>query len=126
LMLRHRADLLNTQFKNPLGDVSYHVACHLRVQNVGLKTRDVLQLIPDTKVMPIERCAGHDGTYAVKKEFHEVASKIAKPVVRKVEGAKAAYYASDCAMAGHHIHNTMGGDKPPTHPMKLLRMAYGI
>ena len=126
LIYRHRENLLNTEFKRSLGDISYHVACHLRVQNVGLKTRDVLQLIPDTKVMPIERCAGHDGTYAVKQEFYDTAVKIAKPVVRKIDSAKPDFYASDCAMAGHHLHNTMGGDKAPTHPMKLLRMAYGI
>ena len=43
LMLRHAAGLLRTDFKGELGKVSYHVACHLRVQNLGLKTRDVLQ-----------------------------------------------------------------------------------
>src|SRR6185437_12071768 len=48
LMLRHRAGLLRTDFKTSLGKVSYHVPCHLRVQNIGLKTRDVLKLVPDT------------------------------------------------------------------------------
>ena len=48
LMLRHAAGLLRTDFKSALGKVSYHVPCHLRVQNLGLKTRDVLQLVPGT------------------------------------------------------------------------------
>ena len=43
LMLRHKAGLLRTDFNEKLGKVSYHVPCHLRVQNIGLKTRDVLQ-----------------------------------------------------------------------------------
>src|SRR5262249_42017015 len=51
LMLRHRAGLLRTDFKAKLGKVSYHVPCHLRVQNMGLKTRDVLKLVPDTTWM---------------------------------------------------------------------------
>ena len=63
------------------------MACHLRVQNIGLKTRDVLQLVPDTKVTPIERCSGHNGTYAVKREFHETSMKIGRPVFRKVKDA---------------------------------------
>ena len=42
-MLRHKAGLLRTDFTQKLGKVSYHVPCHLRVQNIGLKTRDVLQ-----------------------------------------------------------------------------------
>ena len=46
LMLRHKAGLLRTDFKRPLGKVGYHVPCHLRVQNIGLKTREVLQLVP--------------------------------------------------------------------------------
>ena len=49
-MLRHKAGLLRTDFTQKLGKVSYHVPCHLRVQNIGLKTRDVLRLVPDTTV----------------------------------------------------------------------------
>ena len=78
-MLRHKAGLLRTDFKQPLGKVAYHVACHLRVQNLGLKTRDMLQLVPGTTVEPIERCSGHDGTYGVKREFRATSMKIAKP-----------------------------------------------
>ena len=69
LMLRHKAGLLRTDFTQKLGKVSYHVPCHLRVQNIGLKTRDVLKLVPETTVDVIERCSGHNGTYAVKKEY---------------------------------------------------------
>src|SRR5437667_10448666 len=104
-MLRPRAGLLRTDFKTPLGKISYHVACHLRVQNIGLKTRDVLRLVPDTTVDVIERCSGHNGTYAVKKEYRAASVKIGKPVVSKVEAAKADHYSSDCPMAGHQIES---------------------
>ena len=126
LMLRHRAGLLRTDFKQTLGKVSYHVPCHLRVQNIGLKTRDVLKLVPDTTVDVIERCSGHNGTYAVKKEFRAASVKIGRPVMTRVENAQPAYYASDCPMAGHQIESGMKDAKPPTHPLKLLRIAYGL
>ncbi len=127
LALRHRSGLLRTDFAQPLGKIAYHVACHLRVQNIGLKTRDVLALIDDTSVEPIERCSGHDGTYAVKREFRETSVKIGKPVMRKVDAAAPAYYASDCPMAGHQIESGLEKvDGPPTHPLTLLRMAYGL
>ncbi|MBT8116936.1 MAG: Fe-S oxidoreductase [Gammaproteobacteria bacterium] len=126
LMLRHKHDRLKTDFRKPLGNVAYHVACHLRVQNIGMKTRDVLQLVPDTTVYPIERCSGHDGTYAVKSEFHETSMKICRPVVNSVVRANAAHYSSDCPMAGHQIENGMAGDMKPEHPMSLLRLAYDI
>ena len=129
LMLRHKAGLLRTDFTEKLGKVSYHVPCHLRVQNIGLKTRDVLKLVPDTTVEVIERCSGHDGTYAVKKEFREASVKIGRPVANRVEQAKADHYSSDCPMAGHQIESILGTNgetRAPEHPMSLVRRAYGI
>ncbi len=126
LAIRHKHDLLKIDFKRGLGRIAYHVACHLRVQNMGMKTRDLLQLVPDTSVDAIERCSGHDGTYAVKKEFHEVSMKICKPVVSRVQKSHADHYCSDCPMAGHQIENGLADGSRPEHPLKLLRMAYGI
>jgi len=126
LMLRHKEGKLNTDFKQPLGKIAYQVACHLRVQNIGLKTRDLLQMVQDTEVMPIERCSGHDGTYAVKKEYHDISMKIARPVINKVKQAEADHYSSDCPMAGHQIENGLKDGSKPEHPMSLLRKAYGL
>jgi glycerol-3-phosphate dehydrogenase subunit C len=126
LMLRHKAGKLKTDFKTPLGKISYHVACHQRVQRIGMKTRDILQLIPDTEVLPIERCSGHDGTYTFKSEFHDTAMKICKPVVNKVKQNKADVYTSDCAMAGHHIEAGLADGSKPIPPVSLLRKAYDI
>jgi Fe-S oxidoreductase len=126
LILRHKEGKLKTDFKNPLGKVAYHAACHQRVQNIGQKTRELLSLIPDTTVEIIERCSGHDGTYAVKKEFHAASMKIVKPVADRVKKAEAAHYGSDCAMAGHHIENALRGERAPEHPISLIRSAYGI
>jgi Fe-S oxidoreductase len=125
LMMRHREGKLRTDFKTSLGSVSYQVPCHLRVQNIGLKTRDVLQLVPDTKVAPIERCSGHDGSYAVKKEHFAVARKIARPVARQVDNAEAQHFTSDCPMAATQIA-TVAENAVATHPIQLLRQAYGI
>ena len=125
LMLRHKADQLNLDFSASLGSISYQVACHLRVQNIGLKTRDILQLVPDTTVNAIERCSGHDGTYAVKKEFYEISKKIARPVVNKVKKAEPDHFISDCPMAAEQIAQGLD-EHTADHPMGLLRRAYGI
>lgn len=126
LMLRHKHDLLKTDFKNPLGRVAYQVACHQRVQKIGLKTRDLLQLIPDTEIETIERCSGHDGTYAVKVEFHEISMKIARPVVNRVRKFEADYLTSDCIMAGKQIAHGLDDGTEAMHPMTLIRKAYGL
>ena len=125
LMARHKDGLLKTEFKNSLGKVTYQVPCHLRVQNIGLKTRDALQLVPDTTIDVIERCSGHDGTYAVKKEFHDISRKIAQPVVNKLKKAEADHFASDCPMAAEQIVQDLD-DHEAGNPMSLLRKAYGI
>ncbi len=126
LYLRHREGELKTDFKLGLGDISYQVACHLRVQNIGIKTRDVLNLVPDTEVHAIERCSGHDGTYAVKKETRDKSLKIARPVVRQVDQKEPDHFSSDCPMAAVHIANLTDKVDKPEHPMSLLRQAYGI
>ncbi|WP_020145961.1 heterodisulfide reductase-related iron-sulfur binding cluster [Thioalkalivibrio sp. ALJ15] len=129
LMERHKEGKLNTDFPEKLGKIAYHAACHLRVQNMGLKTRDLLKLVPNTEIDVIERCSGHDGTYGVKSEFYETAAKICRPVVNRVQKAESDHYSSDCPMAGHMIENGLQGkgeDKAPEHPLTLLRQAYGL
>jgi len=129
LMLRHRAGLVKTEFPNALGTIAYHVACHQRVQNIGAKTREFMQLIPGTEITMIERCSGHDGTYALKRETYEKAMKIARPVVTRVEQAAADHYGSDCPMAGRMIQHGLekkGSHARAEHPISLVRQAYGI
>jgi Fe-S oxidoreductase len=127
LSLRQKGGKLKTDFKQELGKISYHVPCHQRVQNVGLKTKEMLELVPNTTVEAIERCSGHNGTYAVKSEFHDVSMKIGRPVMNKVEAAAPDHYISDCPMAAGQIQNGLKDrSKEPELPMELLRKAYGL
>jgi glycerol-3-phosphate dehydrogenase subunit C len=130
LMARHRDGLLKTEFAQPLGIVAYHVPCHSRVQKIGKKTAEVLQLVPDTTLKITERCSGHAGTFGVKKEFHNVSMKIGKPVFKAMFEASPNYISSDCQLAGHHIEQGIAqgfGSAPElAHPLTLLRRAYGI
>ena len=128
-VLRAKDGLLKKDFKAKLGKVSYHIPCHSRVQNVGQKTREMLQMIPDTTVTTVERCAGHDGTWGVKKEYFEASMKIGRPVSRALAAAEPDYVSSDCPIAGRHLMQGMGEDAKraeKAHPLTLLRKAYGI
>ena len=127
LALRHKDGLLKTDFRHPLGRVSYHVPCHLRVQNIGQKTRELLEMIPGTRVTTVERCSGHDGTWGVKSEYFEQSMKIGRPVFRQMAEAEPDYVSSDCAVAARHIVQGMGPQAASKqHPISLIRMAYGI
>ncbi len=131
LVLRDKDGLLNTAFPQALGNISYHMSCHLRVQNVGQKTREMLEKVPGTQLKVVERCSGHAGTYGVKKEHFDTAMKIGRPVFRQMAehpGGSVDAIASDCQLAGHHIAQGMGGDAETrvTHPLSLLARAYGL
>ena len=126
LMARNVDGLLKTDFTAPLGKVAYHVPCHQRVQNIGNKTRDALQLAGAAVTM-VERCSGHDGTWGVKSEFFDKSMKIGKPVFRQMAEPKPDYVSSDCAIAARHILQGMGESTAiKQHPITLLRIAYGL
>jgi Fe-S oxidoreductase len=127
LVARHKDGLLKTDFRQPLGKVSYHVPCHLRVQNIGQKTRELLEMIPATHVTTVERCAGHDGTWGVKAEYFDNSMKIGRPVFRQMAEPGPDYVSSDCAIAGRHILQGMGATTArKEHPLTLIRIAYGL
>lgn len=50
---------LQAPTRHPLGKVGSHVPCHSRVQNVGKKTAETLQPVPDSEVRVVEGCSGH-------------------------------------------------------------------
>ncbi len=134
LMARKRDGLLKTEFPQKLGNVSYQIPCHGRVQNIGKKTEEMLKMIPDTTINTIERCSGHAGTFGVKKAYHQQAMKIGKPVFKAMatmkDGTKPDYISSDCPLGGHHIAqgfevNGLGAPELQ-HPLSLVRMAYGL
>jgi Fe-S oxidoreductase len=133
LIARHRDGLLRTDFKRPLGKVSYHVPCHGRVQKIGRKTEEMLKLIGKTvavEINTVERCSGHAGTYGVKTETHPIAMKIGKPVFKAMANGAPDFISSDCALAGHHIAQGMaasgGAVAELRHPISLVRLAYGL
>ncbi len=127
LALRNQDQLLKTDFKKSLGKVSYHIPCHQRVQNFGKKTRDILQLIPDTQIVTVERCSGHDGTWGVKSEYYADSMKIGRPVFRQMTESDPDFISSDCAIAARHIEQGIGSSKAQKlHPLTLLRMAYDM
>jgi len=109
--------------------VSYQFPCHSRVQNMGQKTREALQMVPGTQVTTVERRAGHDGTWGVKREYFEHSMKIGRPVFRQMAEPGPDYVSSDCPIAARHILQGMAedaGKAVKAHPLTLLRKAYGI
>jgi Fe-S oxidoreductase len=125
LARRQREGSLATDFpgRKP-GKVAYQIPCHLRAQNMGFKTRDVLQLIPGTEVTVVERCTAMDGTWGMKKENYPVSLQYARRVAGEMEAAKPDTYTTDCSLSALQIEAVRG--QKPAHPISLLREAYGL
>src|SRR4026209_1210266 len=102
---------------------------------MGLKTRELLELVPQTEVNTVERCSGHDGTWGVKTEFFAQSMKIGRPVFKAMASGSPQYVSSDCPIAARHIQQGIGtiqqgigteASAQKEHPLTLLRIAYGL
>jgi len=112
------------------GGVTVHHACHARAQNMGIKARDMLKLIPDVKIDVVERCAGHGGTFGVMKGTHDLANKVGRPTARQIKNKNNKYMASDCPLAGKHLKqlemDTNISNDEALHPIELMAKSYNL
>ena len=114
------------------GGITLQHACHARAQNMGVKSAQMLRLIPDVKVDVIERCSGHGGTFGVMKETHSVAVKVGKPAARQVKAKDNDTLCSDCPLACKHLGQlvtaevTDGVTPRQAHPIEIMARSYGL
>lgn len=125
LMQIYRSGNLKTNFTHisPM-KVSYHVPCHLKVQNIGFQTRDLMKLIPGVDVTTIQQCSGHDGSFSMKEEYYEISLDAGKKLFKAIEKEKPATVASDCSLA--HLHIEQGSGEVPLHPIEIVYQAMGF
>ncbi|TMA57686.1 MAG: hypothetical protein E6J75_07065 [Deltaproteobacteria bacterium] len=122
LVKLHGEGKLERTFAAPLGRVAYHAPCHLRVQEIGFKARDVLLLVPGTTVGVLERCTGMDGTWGFKNEFYDASLAVARPLLRELDAIRPDLVVSDCPLAALQIEQARGA--PVYHPVEALLAAY--
>lgn len=115
---------LKTDFKNKPGAVLYQAPCHLRAQNIGFKSMELLRAIPGTRVTLVERCSAMDGTWGMKKENFQISLQTAEPLFREVRESRVALVASDCPLSGIQIRQGTG--RTVVHPIQILKEAYGL
>ncbi len=112
------------------GGITVHNACHARAQNMGIKARDMLKLIPNVKIDVVERCAGHGGTFGVMKDTFKLAVKVGRPTARQIKNKKNKYMASDCPLAGKHLKqleaDTNIANDEALHPIELMAKSYRL
>src|SRR4030095_130111 len=113
---------LNKSFKTGAGKVNYHMPCHLRAQNVGYKTRDVLSYLPNTQVKVVEECSGQHGTWAMKTENFEASLKWGRRAFDQMAANEPNVACSDCPLAALQIEQGTG--RRTLNPMQILAKSY--
>ncbi len=129
LMKMKREGGLAMDFTQKPGRVAYQVPCHLRDQNIGFKSKELMECA-GAKVEVIEKCSGHDGSWSAKVEFFPLSMTIAQKAVRVVEQTPADLVASDCPLAGLQLNQAGAaahvGGRAAQHPIQIVRDAYGL
>ena len=106
----------------PGGAVAYHAPCHLRFQNIGFRGRDLMRRIPGVKPKLVAECSGHDGTWAMKTEYFELAMKNGQRAFDGMREADAGVWATECPLAALQFAQATG--REPLHPVEVLDRAY--
>ena len=129
LMKLKREGGLAMNFTQRPGRVAYQVPCHLRDQNIGFKSKELMECA-GAQVEVIEKCSGHDGSWSAKTEFFPLSMKIARKAVRLIEQSSVELVASDCPLAGLQLDQAGAaahvGGKAAQHPIQIVRDAYGL
>jgi Fe-S oxidoreductase len=116
---------LNMQFQRRPLKIAYQVPCHLRDQNIGFKSKELMELT-GAKVDLIERCSGHDGTWGVKAEFYDLSMKVARKAVRQMIENEPDLFVSDCPLAALQLDQAGGRTTATLHPIQIIQQAYGL
>jgi len=129
LMAMKKTGQLATDFTQKPGRVAYQIPCHLRDQNIGFKSRELMECA-GAQVEIIEQCSGHDGAWSAKTEFFQLSMKIAGKAMRAIERTPADLVASDCPLAGLQLDqagaSAHAGGRSTLHPIQIVRDAYGL
>jgi Fe-S oxidoreductase len=121
-----REGRLKRDFVRRFGTVTYHVPCHIRLQSIGIRGRDLLKLIAD-EVDAVQECSGHDGTWSMQAAHFEDSLRWGKKcfdAMRGGAGEPCALACTDCRLAALHI--AQGAGRPTVHPVVALAHAYGF
>ncbi len=118
-----KAGQFKEDFKStPAGNVACHAPCHLRMQNIGFRGRDLMRRIPQVKPVVTAECCGHDGTWAMKTEYFALSLKNGARAFDGMKDAGAEVWTSDCPLAGLQFEQACG--RKVLHPIEVLDRAY--
>jgi len=122
LFMLRRDGKFNPEFRTTPGKIAYHIPCHLKAQQIGFRSRDMMRTIPGTEVVSVDACTAHDGTWAMKKEYFELSMRWGAKAFNGMRDAAANIMTTDCPLSAIQIEQATGVH--PIHPLEVLARAY--
>jgi Fe-S oxidoreductase len=122
----HRGEdtTLDTDFAGETVEtITYHAPCHLRAQNIGFTSRDLMKLT-GAEVTLVQQCSGIDGMWGFRAGNEEISVPIARKLGEQIDKAGGDVVAGDCHLANTAIVEQTG--RTPQHPLQVIARAYGI
>jgi Fe-S oxidoreductase len=92
------------------------------MQNIGFRGRDLMRRIPGVTPKLVAECCGHDGTWAMKKEYFELSMRNGAKAFDGMLATGAALWTSDCPLASVQFEQACG--TRVLHPVEVLDRAY--
>lgn len=106
-----------------LETISYHAACHLRSQRIGLPGRDLMELT-GAEVTVVEQCSGSEGVWDLRAGNDDLSIPMAQRLGDLMERAGGDALAGDCQIANTALVEQTG--RSALHPLQIIARAYGI
>ena len=121
----HAAGELKTDFRPVPLTVTYHAPCQQQGHNMGKPALDLLDLVPELKVIELDRaCCGIAGTYGLKREKYDIAMQVGSGLFSDIRAAEPDLAVCDSETCRWQIAHGTG--RTSVHPVEVLYRAYGL
>jgi FAD/FMN-containing dehydrogenase/Fe-S oxidoreductase len=121
----HQQGLLRLDFEPVDLVVGYHQPCHSKALQVGTPTVNLLQLIPQLRIVPIEKgCSGIAGLYGFKRANYRKSLRVGLPLLTEMRTGRFQVGVTDCSTC--RVQMEQGVAKTTLHPIKLVALAYQL
>ena len=121
----HRRGLLKRDFSPLPMRIAWHTPCHVKALRKGTPMLELLALIPELKVLMIEKgCTGMAGTFGIAAANFEKSIEIGAGLIREMQTIDANAGVTDCSAC--RMQMEQAATIPTIHPIKLLALSYGL
>lgn len=121
----HRQGRLRTDLRPLDISLGHHVPCHIKALGGSIAGPELLKLIPQLRVNPIDvGCSGMAGTFGMKSANFELSRQAGEAMLTQVRRPQNLFGSTECCACRLQMED--GADKRTLHPVQYLALAYGL